>query len=50
MIQRGDSGPILLLAPLLFGAANLAIGLLTVGTVRPLLQGKLLPAPRAAAR
>jgi len=45
--ERGDSGPISLLAPVLFAAAKLAIGLLAVRTLRQLLQGKPLPPPPA---
>jgi len=45
MIQRGDSGPVLLLAPPLFVAANVIIALLAVGTVRYWLRAERLPAP-----
>lgn len=43
MIERGDSGPVLLLAPVLFAAANIAIAVLAVGTIRQWVQGRLLP-------
>jgi len=49
MVERGDTGPALWLAPALFVAANLIIGTLAVKTLGLLLRGKLLPAQAAAA-
>jgi tellurite resistance protein len=43
MVERGSSGPIEWLTPVLFVAANLIIGTLAVKTAMLLLQGKLLP-------
>lgn len=45
MVARGDTGPAALLAAPLFIAANLIILLLTLGTLRLLFQGKLVPRP-----
>lgn len=44
MVERGAAGPIEWVAPILFIAANLIIGVLAVKTVSLLVQGKLLPA------
>jgi len=44
MVAHGDAGPMAVLAPWLFGLANLAIGVLAVRTLALLLQGRLLPA------
>jgi tellurite resistance protein len=44
LIAQGDSGPIALLAPILFVGANVAIALIAVGTLRLIAQGRLLPA------
>jgi tellurite resistance protein len=45
-VERGSHGPIALIAPVMFIAANLVIGFIALRTVALLLQGKLLP-PRA---
>lgn len=44
MVERGATGPIEWVAPILFIAANVIIGVLAVKTVSLLVQGKLLPA------
>ncbi|WP_279483772.1 dicarboxylate transporter/tellurite-resistance protein TehA [Aureimonas sp. SK2] len=43
MVEHGDHGAVAQLAPWLFGAANLVVIVIAVGTVRLALQGKLLP-------
>jgi tellurite resistance protein len=43
LIERGERGPFAMLAPYLFVAGNLIIVLMSVATVRLLLQRKLLP-------
>lgn len=48
MAERGDTGPALWLAPTLFVAANLIIGILAVKTLALLVQGRLLPAAAPA--
>lgn len=48
LIERGDHGAALALAPVLFVAANVAIGALTVGTVTKLIQGNLIARPTPA--
>jgi tellurite resistance protein len=48
-VERGDTGPLALMAPYVFGAANVIIGGLAVGTVLQMLRGKLLPPPLVAA-
>ena len=50
MLQRGDSGPISLLAPMLFAVANVTVAVLAVGTIRQWVRGQLLPAPAPAPR
>ena len=45
MIAHGETGPATQIAPILFIAANLVIGLIALGTIRLLLQGRLLPQP-----
>jgi tellurite resistance protein len=45
MVEHGDEGAIALLEPWLFGVANLVVLLITIGTIRLLLQGHLLPPP-----
>jgi tellurite resistance protein len=50
MIAHGQTGPVTELAPVLFLGANIVIGLIALGTVRLLLQGRLLPRPAPAAR
>ncbi len=47
MLERGAEGPVQWLAAGLFIAANVIIGLLIVGTVRKVIDVKLLPAPAA---
>jgi len=42
-VERGDDGPIAAAAPWLFGAANLLIGGIALGTLILLARGKLLP-------
>jgi tellurite resistance protein len=49
MIERGDDGPVAQLAAPLFVGANLVIALLALGTLRLLLQRRLLRAPAAPA-
>jgi tellurite resistance protein len=48
MIAHGDTGPLTQLAPVLFIAANIAIGLVAIHTIRLLLQGRLIVKPAAA--
>lgn len=45
MLLHGDTGAAAILAPLLFVAANSLVGILAVGTVRLMVQGKLFPIP-----
>jgi tellurite resistance protein len=45
MIAHGQTGPATEIAPVLFAAANIVVGLIAIGTIRLLLQGRLLPAP-----
>lgn len=45
MIANGQSGPATEIAPVLFLAANVVIGLIALGTIRLILQGRLLPTP-----
>ena len=45
MIERGDTGLVVVLAPFLFAAANVVILLLVLGTVRMILQGRLVKPP-----
>lgn len=49
LIERGETGAVAQLAPYLFGAANLVIAALVVGTLVRLAQGALLPAPAPVA-
>jgi tellurite resistance protein len=51
MLERGDHGAVAILAPILFVAANVLIALLAIGTVKLLIEGRLLaqPAPVAPA-
>lgn len=44
MVERGATGPLEWLAPLLFVAANVVIGILVVKTLGLLVRGKLIPA------
>jgi tellurite resistance protein len=48
MLQRGDSGATATLAPALFGAANVVIAILALGTLREWIHGRLLPPLTAA--
>jgi tellurite resistance protein len=48
MIAHGQTGPVTEIAPVLFVGANIVIGLIALGTIRLLLQGRLLPAPATA--
>jgi len=43
MVDSGATGAIAFLAPYLFVAANVAIGLIALGTLRLIAQGRLLP-------
>jgi tellurite resistance protein len=47
-VERGQAGAIAELAPVLFALANLFIAAFFIGTVRLLIQGKLLPVLAAA--
>ena len=47
MTAHGEDGPIALLAPWLFIGANIVIGLIALGTLRLIVQGRLL-APATA--
>jgi len=49
MIERGDVGPMAVLAPGLFVFANLVIAVLAIGTLYLLFVGQLLPASAAPA-
>lgn len=48
-VERGDTGPLAVAAPYVFGIANVIIAGLAVGTLVQLLRGKLLPPPLIAA-
>jgi tellurite resistance protein len=41
LIDRGDTGPITVLAPILFIAANIVVGLIAIGTIRLLVTGRV---------
>ncbi|MCG2639863.1 MULTISPECIES: dicarboxylate transporter/tellurite-resistance protein TehA [Bradyrhizobium] len=43
VVGHGDTGAIALLAPYLFAAANIVVGLIMLGTLRLIVQGRLLP-------
>jgi tellurite resistance protein len=43
MMERGTTGAVASIAPYLFVAANIAVGLIALATLRLLLQGRLLP-------
>jgi tellurite resistance protein len=43
MIQHGDTGPIVYLAPYLFISGNILIAVLAIGTLKLAIQGRLLP-------
>lgn len=47
-VERGDTGPIAVAAPYVFGIANVIIGGLAIGTIVQMLRGKLLPPPLIA--
>lgn len=46
MISRGNSQPALALAPVLFGTANLVVGILLVGSIKLVFSSKLSPDPK----
>lgn len=48
MVERGDTGAIMLLALPIFLGANISIAVLIIGTVRLAVQGRLLPHPAPA--
>ncbi|HLY58334.1 MAG TPA: dicarboxylate transporter/tellurite-resistance protein TehA [Stellaceae bacterium] len=50
LVERGDTGPIAVLAPGLFIAANVVIGLIALATLHLIIRGRLLtpPAPKPA--
>jgi tellurite resistance protein len=41
LIDRGETGPVAQLAPVLFVAANLLVGLIAIGTLWLLVRGRL---------
>jgi tellurite resistance protein len=43
MVERGTTGAVASIAPYLFVAANIVVGLIAVATVRLMFQGRLLP-------
>jgi tellurite resistance protein len=43
MVERGTTGAVVSIAPYLFVAANIVVGLIAVGTVGLMFQGRLLP-------
>jgi tellurite resistance protein len=43
MVERGATGAVASIAPYIFVAANIVIGSIALGTVRLMLQGRLLP-------
>lgn len=45
MIVNGQTGSVTEIAPVVFVAANIVIGVIALGTMRLLLQGRLLPSP-----
>jgi tellurite resistance protein len=49
MVGRGDTGAIADLAPILFVGANVAVGLIALGTLWLMLQRRLLPPAAPAA-
>jgi tellurite resistance protein len=49
MLERGATGPMAWIAPVAFVLANVVIGLMVAGTVRAIVQGKLLPATNVTA-
>jgi len=49
MVAHGDTGAMATLAPYLFVGANVVVGLIAIGTLRLIMQGRLLPQASAAA-
>ena len=49
LIAHGDTGAIATIAPYLFVGANIVLGLIAIGTLRLIVQGRLLPKAPAAA-
>jgi len=49
LVGHGDTGPMALLAPYLFAGANVAIGVIALGTLRLIAQNRLIPAPAVPA-
>jgi tellurite resistance protein len=45
MVERGATGAVGTIAPYLFAAANIVVGLIAIVTVRLLFQGRMLPRP-----
>jgi tellurite resistance protein len=43
MMESGTTGAVALIAPYIFVAANMAVGLIALATLRLMLQGRLLP-------
>jgi tellurite resistance protein len=43
MVERGTTGAVASIAPYIFVAANIVVGLIAVATVRLMFQGRLLP-------
>lgn len=48
MAERGDHGPAMILAPLLFTVANVVVGVVAIGTLGLLIRGRLMPATTPA--
>jgi tellurite resistance protein len=49
LVAHGDTGAMATIAPYLFFGANLVVGLIAIGTLRLIIQGRLLPQAPAAA-
>jgi hypothetical protein len=49
MVGHGDAGAIAQLAPILFVGANIAVGLITLATLRLIIRRRLLPPAAPAA-
>ncbi|MEN3354283.1 MAG: tellurite resistance protein [Betaproteobacteria bacterium] len=47
MVERGTTGAVAVIAPYLFVAANIVVGLIALATVRLIMKGQLLPKPAA---
>jgi tellurite resistance protein len=43
MVERGATGAVAAIAPYLFVAANIVVGLVAIGTVKLIFQGRMLP-------